>query len=78
MNERVREYEEQLIQAQNHIIYLENSRRPSSHADGTAQLESEISSLRETIARYTEHIEELNVEKENLQISITKKDKENS
>ena len=47
--------------------------RPSSHSDDTNRLEAEIASLRETIARYTEHIEELNAAKDRLEQTIVLK-----
>ena len=70
LNSKVTEYEENLIQAQNHIIRLENERRPSSHTESTSRLEAEVASLRDTIARYTEHIEDLNRDRERLEKSL--------
>lgn len=44
----VTQYEEQLIQAQNHIHYLENTRSQES-----AVMEGEIAQLRDAIAKYS-------------------------
>lgn len=72
MEDTIKQYEEQLIQAQNHIIYLENNR---SNED-ISNFEVEIKYLRETIAKYTEHIEQMDIEKHKYEELITHKEAE--
>jgi hypothetical protein len=58
LNETVKQYEEQLIQAQNHIILLESSKNGD---EDSTNFEAEVKYLRETIAKYTEHIEQIDI-----------------
>jgi septal ring factor EnvC (AmiA/AmiB activator) len=74
LNQTLKEYEEQLLQAQQHIIYLENSRQTEENQT----LESEVTNLRNTIARYTEHLEQVDLERQKFEESLHQKELENS